>query len=308
MLNRTVKHPRATWLNPNTGKLVEARKLMRRMARQDTVLLGETHNIAEIHRWQLHVIAALHMLRPNMMVGFEMFPRRLQPVLDEWVKGRLGTEEFVEKSEWYEVWGFPAEIYLPIFHFCRQQNVRMLALNCYRALVTRVGKEGWEAIPENERDGLTPSAPATDGYRRYLADISSRLSAQMPPIPGDALPRPINNADPDHFIRAQQTWDRAFACNIAHALNEARSEPPPLVVGIIGRGHLEYGHGTPYQLCDLGITKNSVLLTSSREEQELAEIKGIGTAIFRVDTPEPPAERLSRATARTNRTESETTP
>jgi Haem-binding uptake, Tiki superfamily, ChaN len=40
----------------------------------------------------------------------------------------------------------------------------------------------------------------------------------------------------DRFIRAQQTWDRAFACNIARALIES---DPPLVVGIIGRGHLD---------------------------------------------------------------------
>ncbi len=304
MQTRTAIHPRATWLDPNTGESIEARELMQRMAGQDTVLLGETHNIAEIHRWQLHVIVALHTLRPGMMVGFEMFPRRLQPVLDEWVDGRLDTECFVRKSEWYDVWGFPAEIYLPIFHFCRQQKVRMLALNCYRALVTRVGKEGWEAVPEEERDGLTPSAPPTDGYRRYLADITSRLSSVpsstgMPPFPG--------NRDADRFIRAQQTWDRAFACNIVHALNDVRSGPLPLVVGIIGRGHLEYGHGTPYQLVDLGIKNNGVLLTSTCEEQNLDEIKGIGDAIFRIDTPEPPAERSPRPAPRTTATEGQAT-
>lgn len=258
------------------------------MAARQVVLLGETHDIAEIHRWQLHVIAFLHMLRPDMAVGFEMFPRRLQPVLDEWVAGALDTTTFLVKSEWRDVWGFPPEIYLPIFHFCRQQNVPMLALNCHRPLVTRVGREGWDAIPEDERDGLTPSAPATLAYRRYLFGLvgGSRRSA---PVAAAAT----GPEDPafDRFVRAQQTWDRAFACNIVKA--QERLEQP-LVVGIIGRGHLEYGHGTPFQLRNLGVDQIGVLLPSEAEEIDLARSKGIADALFHLDRPEPPAIRLPR--------------
>lgn len=294
---RIVAHPRATWLSPATGERLAAGDLMRRLAGQDTVLLGERHDSAEIHRWQLHVTAALHLLRPDMRVGFEMFPRRLQPVLDEWVEGRLDTEAFIEKSGWCEVWGFPAEIYLPLFHFCRQQKVRMLALNCERALVTRVGKEGWDAVPEEERDGLTPAAPASAAYADYLAAVARRFSGQ------GGMPAGHGAGDLERFVRAQQTWDRAFACNIARALDAAGGERPPLVVGIIGRGHLEYGYGTPCQLRDLGIRNNGVLLTSDRDEQDLDAIRGIGDAIFRIDTPEPPAERHSRGASRTSPTE-----
>lgn len=122
------------------------------MASKSVVMLGETHDIAEIHRWQLHVAATLYALRPNMMMGFEMFPRRLQPVLDEWVDGRLDTETFLKKSEWLDVWGFPAEIYLPLFHFCRQQKIRMLALNCYRELFPV--SENWDGMPFPKPNGM----------------------------------------------------------------------------------------------------------------------------------------------------------
>jgi hypothetical protein len=105
----------------------------------------------------------------------------------------------------------------------------MLALNCNRPLVTRVGKEGWDAIPEDERDGLTPAAEATVAYREYLFGLGLSRSPT----------KPVSAMDPtlDRFIRAQQTWDRAFACNIARAIAQP---DPPLVIGIIGRGHLEY--------------------------------------------------------------------
>lgn len=277
-----VAHPRATWLDPATGCQVIWRDLLQSLTSKRAVLLGETHDVAEIHRWQLHVAVALHALKPNLAIGFEMFPRRVQPVLDAWVDGELDTAGFIERSDWFEVWGFDPALYLPLFHFCRQQRVRMLALNCHRPLVTRVGRLGWDAIPIEERDGVTRARPASEGYRAYLAGLMRGAGRE-----------PTVRFDSDRFIRAQQTWDRAFACGIADHLAVAGKDA--LVVGIIGRGHLEYGHGTPYQLADLGVEDVAVLLPSERETLDPERIRGIADAIFRLDTPEPPAPRLRRS-------------
>ncbi|UFS77963.1 ChaN family lipoprotein [Tardiphaga sp. 37S4] len=273
-------HPRATWLDPTSGEHLDERALLAEMATRQVVLLGETHTVAEIHRWQLHVATVLRFLRPNIAVGFEMFPRRVQAVLDEWVDGELGTDAFLDKVEWGTVWGFDAQLYLPLFHFCRQHRVKMLALNCHRPLVTRVGKEGWEAIPENERDGLTPSAEATPAYRQYLANLGL---GRGPVADGAAAPP---SSATDRFVRAQQTWDRAFASSIARALQQPE---PPLVIGIIGRGHLEYGHGTPYQLADLGVTSTGVLLPTTSAQIDVSHASGISDAVFRLDEPDPEA-------------------
>ncbi len=281
-----LEHPPATWIDPSNGRQIDESDLMQEMATRQVVLLGETHTIAEIHRWQLHVATILRFIRRNVAVGFEMFPRRVQPVLDEWVAGELTSSQFIEKVEWKTVWGYDPELYLPLFHFCRQQRVPMLALNCYRALVTRVGKEGWDAIPEEERDGLTPSAEATMAYREYLFGLGLNRSPTAP----------VSAMDPslDRFIRAQQTWDRAFACNIARAL---RQPDPPLVIGIIGRGHLEYGHGTPFQLRDLGVAAPAVLLPEMSRRPHSAPINGIADAIFTLAAPEPDASTVKQSQA-----------
>ena len=118
-----------TWRVP-AGARLDAKEVIASAARGSIVLLGEVHDNAEHHRWQLQTLAALHALRPDMVIGFEMFPRRLQPVLDRWVAGALDTESFLVESEWFDVWGFDPELYLPLFHFCRQQRVPMQALNC----------------------------------------------------------------------------------------------------------------------------------------------------------------------------------
>jgi len=267
-------HAPGTWLDPATGDAVGHDSLLTRLAGRQAVLLGETHNRFDIHRWQLHVAAGLLALRGNIAMGFEMFPRWVQPVLDAYVNGEFDTAAFLEKVEWKTVWGFDAALYLPLFQFCRQFRVPMLALNCHRPLVTRVGKEGWDAIPEDERDGVSPSKPASAAHRRYLFDITGGGR-------GDRTATGPDDPAFDRFVRAQQTWDRAFACNIAKALDRPE---PPLVIGIIGRGHLEYGYGTPYQLADLGIDSVAVLLPSDDRQFDLSKHAGIGEAVFRLDT------------------------
>lgn len=267
-------HAPGTWIDPVTGDAIEHGSLLARLAGRQAVLLGETHNRFDIHRWQLHVAAGLLALRGNIAMGFEMFPRSVQPVLDAYVAGEFDTANFLEKVEWKTVWGFDAALYLPLFQFCRQFRVPMLALNCHRPLVTRVGKEGWDAIPDDERDGVSPSKPASAAHRRYLFDITGGAR-------GDRAATGADDPAFDRFVRAQQTWDRAFACNIAKALD---GPEPPLVIGIIGRGHLEYGYGTPYQLADLGVENVVVLLPSDDAQFDLSKHADIGEAVFRLDT------------------------
>jgi hypothetical protein len=111
------------WLEPGGPHLEAADKALARLARQRVVLLGETHDDAEHHRWQLHTIAGLHALRPRMILAFEMFPRRVQPILDDWIAGRLTDQEFLQRTDWEKVWGYDARLYLPIFQFARMQHI-----------------------------------------------------------------------------------------------------------------------------------------------------------------------------------------
>ncbi len=268
-----INHPTATWIHPSTGENLNHGALMAQMAQQRVVLLGETHDRYDIHRWQLHVAAGLRAHRADIAMGFEMFPRQVQSVLDEWIEGHLDEAAFLRQVNWDKVWGFAPDLYLPLFHFCRAFRVPMYALNCRRTLVTEVGKLGWDAIEEEDRDGLTPSKPATLEYRQYLANLvgDAQRQGNVGTSPEDLIS--------DRFLQAQQTWDRAFACNIARVVMQPDA---PLMIGIIGRGHLEYGHGTPFQLRDLNVDKISVLLPSDAAQVKLAQQAGIGDALFRL--------------------------
>ncbi len=248
------------WVSPATADVLTSRAVLAAASRNRIVLLGETHDNREHHRWQAYMLAALHALNPNLVIGFEMFPRTAQPVLDEWSRGALDEKAFLEKSDWNRVWGFDAALYRALLHFPRQHRLKAVALNVERALVSRVGREGWRAVPKSERRGIGDPAPATDAYRRALVNIFADR-AHRGDKPGDTPDRPdigktLKSAAFDRFVDAQLTWDRAMAEALARASQE---NPGALIVGIVGSGHIRNRHGIPYQLADLGIGDVSVL-------------------------------------------------
>ena len=223
------------------------RKVIGHAARSYIVLLGEYHDRPDDHRWQLQTVAALAAEHPAVVLGFEMFPRRTQPVLDRWVAGELDERALLRETDWARVWGFPAALYLPLLQFARLNLVPVQALNVDRALVARVGREGWAAVPVAEREGVSDPAPASPAYEAFLSEaMAAHESGQA-----------IDEASRRRFVEAQLTWDRALAEGLMAA---ARAHPGSLVIGIMGVGHLEHGYGVPHQLAALGEHDVTVLL------------------------------------------------
>ncbi len=248
------------WLDVRRGHHVSMKSVAEKAAEQGIALLGETHDNVGHHRWQLHTLAALHGHSKKLVLGFEMFPRRFQPELDRWVTGQLSEDAFLKAVNWRKTWGYEADLYLPLFHFARMHRIPMIALNVDRSLVSKVGAEGWEAIPADAREGLSDPAEASSEYKRSLARVYASKLALMN---GDrtassvaieeVLPRPAFT----RFVAAQLTWDRAMA----EALSGAKAQAPDaLVVGVMGSGHLSYFHGVPHQLKDLGHKDAAVLI------------------------------------------------
>ena len=99
------------------------------LASHDIVLLGETHDSQAHHDWQLGTLKALFALRPDLQIGLEMFPRKVQPILDDWIAGKLSEAQFLDRSGWREGWRFDPELYMGIFRFAREHAIPMRALN-----------------------------------------------------------------------------------------------------------------------------------------------------------------------------------
>lgn len=282
----------ATWmtLQGERPRPTTAAAVLSAMVKRDVVLLGEHHDHEDDHHWQLQALSALHAQRPNMVIGFEMFPRRLQPVLDRWVAGELTDKQLLEQTEWDKVWNVPAPLYLPLFQFARINRIPMVALNVDHKLNKAILEKGWDQVPEADREGVGRAAPPAADYRNLLFEVFGQHT-----LLHDKDGAKPDKADPAflRFIESQTTWDRAMAEALARPAFSGGKAEKPLVVGIMGSGHIRYGHGVPHQLQDLGVKKVGTLLPMDWDADCDNIRPGLADAVFAlpkpaIAKPEPP--------------------
>jgi len=244
---------RAQWISPQTKLPIDNQFLMKKAAKQQVVLLGEQHPDAVHHRWQLQTITQLYAHNPNIVIGFEMFPRRIQPVLDAWIRGDLSEEEFLQQSDWDDVWQYDPDLYMPLFRFARMNRLPIAALNVDMDLIRQISQKGWDDVAEKEKEGVAPPRPAQADYLKSLKKVFD----QHPNVEEDEK----NNDEKsrqrfNRFVEAQLTWDGAMAQKIAHV---QKLGGDPLVIGVMGSGHLTERHGVPHQLEGLGLNSTVLL-------------------------------------------------
>src|SRR6185369_14150467 len=116
-----------------------------------------------------------------MVLAFEAFPRRVQPVLDRWVAGEYTEAQFLQAVEWSRVWNFDPQLYLPMFNFARMNRVPMVAMNVDLTLIRAIGAKGLAGVPAETREGVSPPAAATKAYVDDLLEIYGEHGAAGSP-------------------------------------------------------------------------------------------------------------------------------
>ncbi len=263
-----------SWIDTSDRKTYANNEIFNHLKKQKVILLGEDHDNAEHHRWQLHTIIQLYTEQPKLAIGFEAFPRATQAILDQWVKGELDEQAFLKAVDWKTIWAYDPQYYMPILHFARMHHIPVIALNVQRTLIRQAGKVGWKNLSKEHREGLGDLAPATLAYQEMLAEIfmqhkpashghdenntNLENTEETPEISHD---EPLAQArlekifaDPmfKRFVQGQLIWDRAMAEASANALNNKNIET---IINVLGAGHILPKASVPYQLESLGIKK-----------------------------------------------------
>ena len=240
--------PEGKWLLPNSGKTVNTNNYLPELYKENVILLGEHHENAKHHEWQLSLLKKVYQNNPKLVIGLEMFPRRMQPLLDQWINKSVSQEEFVKQSEWDDIWAFDFNYYLPMLSFARDNQIPLVAINVDKTLLKMVGKHGWENIPKQHRSGISDPAKPTKPYVRQLAVSFQGHYSDPSKISKQAFSR---------FVQQQLLWDRAMAEAIS---TTKQNNPGKQIVGIVGSWHIINGHGIPYQLKSLGVEQSLTLV------------------------------------------------
>lgn len=243
-----------SWYVPASNKTIAPQKMMKKIRKKKVILLGEHHDNDEHHRWQLQVIHSLFAYKANLVLAFEMFPRKVQPVLDKWVAGELTEKEFLKQSEWSKHWTYDSNFYMPIFHFARMNRIPMRAVNIDRAFINRIQEEGLENIPIEQRQGLKKPAEFSQEYIDFMQAVFQKHG------PPDKKNQKLDDKQKkmfDKFIQVQALWDAAMAQGIDQAMQDYKGYT---VVGVMGSGHMANGFGVPLQLRSLNINNIATLV------------------------------------------------
>ncbi|MBI4365894.1 MAG: ChaN family lipoprotein, partial [Deltaproteobacteria bacterium] len=147
--------------------------------------------------------------------------------------------------------------------------------NVDRETNRRVAAEGFTAVTVAEREGVGEPAPASLAYRDRLLSWFKRHTAG-----GGG-----QGADParfERFVRAQLFWDRAMAEALANAHSGGQQ---PLVIGIMGSGHIEYGDGIAHQLAALGLSDVAAALPWSAGDACPVTDRPVADVLFGIASP-----------------------
>lgn len=211
------------------------------------ILLGEEHPNPCDHLAQAEAIRRLVKAGLVPVVGLEMVPADLQPLLDAFNRGALAVDDLPRALDWRRTWGFDFRLYAPIFQVAREYGLPVFALNAPTGLAREAGRVGLDSLPPAKRAALPgtilPPAKAQveELHQLFDAHQAMRQKAGKPARGG-------SNRDPfDDFLTVQSVWDTQMASRARYA--RALYGRPVAVVA--GGGHVEHGYGIARRLAVL---------------------------------------------------------
>jgi uncharacterized iron-regulated protein len=155
------------------GRAVPAGLLLDRLGAADTVFVGEIHDSAPGHRFELELLQALAQRGRPVVLALEMFERDVQPALDAYLSGETDEATMLRQAR---PWSNYAADYRPLVEFARARGWPVVASNAPRQIAAEVSRSGLAALaslPPGRRDWTARSVDCPAG--RYRAKFFEEL-------------------------------------------------------------------------------------------------------------------------------------
>ncbi|MDH4230828.1 MAG: ChaN family lipoprotein [Nitrospirota bacterium] len=231
-------------------------RVIEKVAGKDIIYVGELHDRFEHHRVQLRVIMELHKKYGKIAIGMEMFQKPSQQVLDDFIAGAIDEKTFLKKSEYFKRWGFDYNLYREILLYAREYKIPVIALNIRKEIVSKVSKEGLQALSDEELKEVPEYFDLSDmDYRERLREFFERHAGS-------------GERNFDFFYQAQVLWDESMAHNLDDFV---RKNPDYKVVVLAGAGHMTFGSGIPKRSFRLNSKDYAVILNTGDIEKDAAD-------------------------------------
>lgn len=228
-------------------------QLVRALSSKRAVFLGEHHSDRQDHLLQAALLRRLcerAVARRPLAVGIEAVQRQFQPVLDDYLAGRIGEADVYRATDWERRWYWSFDNYVPIFRICRECGVKLIALDVDSEDKAKVEIGGLAALDSTT---LLSYVPDRDGFERFGSTGAFDAFVSYTLRPPYALMHKLGrrmtvstDAETDmpfsRFLARQSLRDEAMASASAAWLHQ---NPGGLLVGLVGLQHAKFACGVP---------------------------------------------------------------
>ena len=216
------------------------------LAAYDVIFIGEAHQHPGNHLAEMALFRAIHERNSALSLSMEQFERDVQPVLDDYLAGKIGENPFTSRAR---AWNNYTTSYRPLVEYAKAHKLPVIAANAKEEVIRCIGREGiamlarltpeqraWAAADINLQDG-----PYKDKFLGFAGGDAGHG--------GDASKEKTERKPPSETalrsFAAQVTRDDTMAESIALHLQK---NPGRKVVHLTGSFHAESFLGTVERL------------------------------------------------------------
>lgn len=230
-----------------SGEPVSMTTLTPELQQADVILIGEWHTHAGIHRFQTDMLKHLSTSERPIALSMEQISRDKQDVLDEYLKGQIGEQTFIQQSN---AWPNYESDYRPLIEFAKRSDMPVIAANAPKKIVRCIGRQGVDYL--NKLDSRE---------RGFVAEVINTGDSSYK----DKFMASMHHGKPEQTEKqyaAQMTWDETMAESVVNYLSK---HPDTLVVHVSGNFHTEEGLGTATSMLNRNPGLKIVIITPRPE-------------------------------------------
>jgi uncharacterized iron-regulated protein len=218
-------------------RLVTVAEAAETLASFDVVFYGERHGHGGVHLEQMQLLLELYRRDPRWVLSMEQFERDVQPVVDDYLAGRIGEATLIDKGR---AWNNYATSYRPLVVFAKEHHLPVVAAEAPGWAVSCVAQWGPDILGQFtplERTWVAADLHVMPGtYRdKFLKFLGTS------PTHGGGAATPEAAANAQRSFSAQALRDDTMAESIAGALQR---HPGYKVLHLTGSFHSSEFLGT----------------------------------------------------------------
>ncbi len=258
----------AVFVQSRTAQPVSLSDMTDKLTAYDVVIFGEFHDSQPIHDAELAVLKGLYEKHgANLVLSMEMFERDVQPVMNDYLAGKITEDEFLAASR---PWPQYETAYRPLVEFAKGHHIPVLAGNIPRRMAAAyvksktldtVADQDIQYLPNVHRAGSA-------AYREKFAAVMQGMNTAA-----DGMKIPPQMVQP--MFMAQCLKDDAMAESIAQYRQQ---HPQAVVYHVVGNFHSAGHLGMAEKLAWLQPQTHIAVIDTVHYDKHNDTIRGIAQA------------------------------